>query len=338
MKKYVIIVGLVLIILVGAAVAYYFYQQEPSKPPRYKRDPNAWLVPPVLYPMKGKNFVVPEQDNQSVKLDLISASAKHDYPMGRFETSSTTGTLTALDDLASSIENGSQVVPIVVSVGDDMDNYYLAVIEKADSEFLHTTSIYLGERLRLTRLSKTDTQVTIDYLIHDRTQAPTENPSVSTTAIIDISTGTFVQEGRKPWLEANLVLKEFKGKYMWVQTMDKNGDVVKPSKSDIFALYFDGPRVSLTTDCNTGSSEFAAPAGTSTTMSFGPVASTKMFCQSNEEGPYFRMIEAVVSYVENEAAGTITFTLADGREMLFVKEGQTLEFEASEESVTSSTE
>jgi heat shock protein HslJ len=160
-----------------------------------------------------------------------------------------------------------------------------------------------------------------------------EVPEIETTAIVDIDNGSFIQEGRKPWLEENLVTKSFVGKYLWQSTKNNDGSVVEPSKSDTFTMIFDGNRVSLGTDCNTGSSEFTPPTGTSTGITFGPVVSTRMFCESSEEGPYFKMIESIKEYSENEEK--ISFELNDGRMMFFEKEKQKLEYEST---TTKSTE
>nr|MBP9717620.1 META domain-containing protein [Candidatus Paceibacterota bacterium] len=104
-----------------------------------------------------------------------------------------------------------------------------------------------------------------------------------------------------------------------------DGTALKPSTPDVFTMLFDGPRVSLGTDCNTGSSEYVPPTGTSSIMTFGAVAATKKFCESKEEGPYFEMVSQIKSYEEADN-GNLTFTLADGSTMVFVREGQALEY------------
>jgi heat shock protein HslJ len=328
MKKYLLIGGLFIVLAGAAGAGYWFFLHEEEKPPRYQRDPNAWTVPPVAHPMKGKTFVVPEMENTTVTLDLIFPATKHDYPMGRFTLATGTGEgqLYAIDEWATPLENGLRAVPIVVT-GPGTGNFtYLAIIEETDTTFTHKNSLYLGDRIRITNVSRTGNEVIVAYGVHAHNQPMAEIPSISTTAIIDIGSSTFVQEGRKPWIEATQVAKSFTGKYLWQKTTASDGTVVTPSVANTFSLLFDGPRITLGTDCNTGSSEITLPTGTSTAMSFGAVASTKKFCESSEEGPYFDMIMAVREYAEDDD-GTLTFTLSDGREMVFAKEGQVLEFE-----------
>ncbi len=327
MKKYLFIgLGVVVTaVLAGGAYWYFFY--EPEKPPRYTRDPNAWTIPPVAHSMKGKTFVVPDQPETKVALDLIYPSATRDYPMNRFALATGTGEgqLYAMDDFATNLENGRRAVPIVVSTPGTGSFVYLALIDENDTTFNHVSSVFLGDRIRITKLTREGNNVTITYFVHDRNQAMTEVPGVQTTAIIDISNGTFIQEGRKPWLEAALAAKEFKGKYLWQDTTKADGSVIKPSVPDVFTMLFDVPRVSLGTDCNTGSSEYVPPTGTSSAMTFGAVAATKKFCDSKEEGPYFEMVSQIKSYDEAEN-GNLTFTLADGSTMVFVLVGQALEY------------
>jgi heat shock protein HslJ len=331
MKKYLVIGGGVIVLLATAVAGYWFFIHEKEKPPRYTRDPNAWTVPPVTYPMKGKTFVVPEVENTTVTLDLIFPSTKHDYPMGRFALASGTGEgqLYAMDDLATGLENGLRAVPVVVTGAGSGSFTYLAIIEESDTTFAHKKSLFLGDRIRITGVTRSGNEVTVAYGVHDHNQSMAEVPAIATTAIIDIANGTFVQEGRKPWIEATQVAKSFAGKYLWQKTVTESGEEITPSTAGVFSLLFDGPRITLGTDCNTGSSEFTPPAGTSTSLTFGAVASTKKFCESSEEGPYFEMITAVRAYEEAED-GTLTFTLTDGREMVFVREGQVLEFAPEE--------
>lgn len=329
MKKKILFGGIAVVLLAAiAAAAYWFLLREEPKTPRYKRDPKAWEVPPVAYSMKGKTFAVPDQPDTKVVMNLIAPGTKYDYPMGTFAVATGTGEgqLSVLDEFATHLEGGLRAVPIIVSNNGTGQQVYLAVIEENDERFEHVRSAYLGDRIRVSRVSRNGNQVTVEYFVHDRNQPMAEIPSVNTSAIVDISNGVFVQEGRKPWLDAMYDVKQFTGVYEWQKTVAGDGSIVTPSKPEVFTLRFDGPRVSLGTDCNTGSSEVALPTGTSTAISFGPVATTKMFCQSSEEGPYFDTFGKITAYDE-AVSGQLTFTLNDGGEMIFHKAGQKLEFE-----------
>ncbi len=339
MKKALFIVGGLVLVGSIAAAVYWFYLKPEQRPERPKRDPNAWLVPPVAYPMKGKQFFVPDQPDTMVTLDLIAPSTKHDYPMGKFvvASSSNEGQLYAMDDLATALEGGLRAVPIVVNGSGTGSFIYLAVIEESENNFKHTKSIFLGDRIRILSVARAGNQVTVVYNVHDQNQAMAEVPSLQTTAIVDIGSGQFVQEGRKPWLEKLEAPKTFLGEYRWIETTAADGSVVKPTKTEAFTMLFDGPRVSLGTDCNSGSAEVMLPRGSSTAFTVGAIAATKMFCDSQEEGPYFEMISKIATY-EEPAAGELRFTLSDGRVMIFKKPGATLEFESDTEATEATEE
>jgi hypothetical protein len=336
MKKIVLIAAAVILLAGAAGAAYWYFLKPEAKSTRPKRDPNAWVVPPVQYPMKGRQFVVPDQPDTIVTLDMIAPSTKHDYPMGKYAVASGTseGQIFAMDDLATALENGLRAVPIVVSGGGSGSFVYLAVVEESGDTFKHTKSLFLGDRIRILTVTRSGNQVTVVYNVHDQNQDMAEVPSLQTTAIVDISNGTFVQEGRKPWLEKLEAPKTFLGEYRWVQTVATNGDVQKPTKTEAFTLKFDGPRIALGTDCNSGSAEVTLPRGSSTALTIGAIAATKMFCESAEEGPYFSMIGLITAY-EEVSADELHFILSDGRTMEFKKPGATLEFESSEESPAS---
>ncbi len=323
MKKYLLLSLVTFLLIIIAGVVYWFFFFEPEKPPRYTRDPNAWTVPPVVYPMKGKTLVHPDDASTQVILDRVMPSTRYDYPMGVFTIGSTSGQLYAMDEFASALEAGVRAVPIVVSPAGSGRFVYLAVIEESEGSYRHRESIFLGDRIEITKVTREGNDVTVAYNVHAANQALTEIPTVQTSAIINLTDGTFVQEGRKPWLEVQTETKLFAGAYEWLKTVTADGQEIKPSKERVFMMFFDGPRVSLATDCNSGMSEYTPPTGTSTEMTFGTVAATKRFCESSEEGPYFKMIESIIGY-EQTTAGGLRFTLSDGGTMEFIPERKEL--------------
>lgn len=335
--------GLALLLLVGIlGGAYVFFFMEEKKTPRPPRDLTGVIVEPVAVPLRGQQFTVPEQPETQVTLDLVAPTAKRDYPMGRFSVATGTGegSLTAFDDLVTPLEGGRRAVPVLVRTGGTGEFYYLAILEDdGQGSLRHVNSVFLGDRLKVTSLTTAGSLVTVNYLVHAREQAFTEIPSVATSAVIDMGTAAVVQEGRKPWLEEVLVTKELRGVYQWEKTVHADGTEVVPTNPEAFTLTFAVTRISLGTDCNTGSAEFTPPTGSSTALTFGPIASTKMFCESVEEGPYFAMVAQVTAFTEL-ADGDLTLTLADGSTMYFTTTEPALEFEAAdpESEVTTSEE
>lgn len=330
MKK-IIIAVVTLILLAGAAGAgYYFFMFDDGySNPRPPKDLTGIIVPPVEFPMKGKKFVVPNASTTTeVTLDLVSPTAKRDYPMARFTASdgATVNQLVALDDFTTKFENNLRAVPIVVSSNEVNLTYYVAILE--GEEMNHVTSLPIGDMIKVQSVTREGNTVTVNYLVHDRLQDVTEIPRVTTTAVFDIVAKTIVQAGRTPKTETYVETKSFAGEYVWEKTDTAAGAEVIPGKPDTFTLLFDANRISLGTDCNTGSATFVAETGSSTTFTVDAIAQTKMFCESAQEGEYFGMIAKITNYDE-DTDGTLTFELSDGGSMVFVPKIKKLEFAAT---------
>jgi len=81
--------------------------------------------------------------------------------------------------------------------------------------------------------------------------------------------------------------------WVWVETIASNSDVFRPVQTEAFTLAFDGTQVAISTDCNSGSGTYSANDGQ---LSFGPLASTKMYCEGSQESDFFLMLRDVAGY------------------------------------------
>jgi heat shock protein HslJ len=246
--------------------------------------------------------------------------------MARFTHASTShqSTLVAYDNFASEPIDNWRAVPIAVTRQGTTTQWFIARLQQEGESWQHVDSVFLGEDLRMSSMTVNGDTVEVEYLVHDRTQARTEVPRVTTTAIIELPTAVVVQAGRTPKTEAVVEYKRFSGEYQWQSTTGANGVVVTPDTASAFTLRFDANRLSLTTDCNSGSAEFTTEPLPATAFSVGSIASTKMFCESAQEAIYFAMIQQIVSYEETDEG--LTFTLADESEMVFVPKVEELPF------------
>lgn len=325
MKKIIIaLVTLILLAGAGAAGYYLFMTDNSHRAPKPPKDLSGIVVPPVSFSMKGKTFIIPNQASTSLILDLVSPTAKYDYPMGRFTSADGTKviTLTAQDDFATAIENKVQAVPIIVTE-EALSNNFLAVLEGDNLD--HVASLPIGQMIKIQTVVRTGNQVTVNYLVHDRWQELAEVPKIQTTAIFDIATKQIIQAGRTPASETFIATKLFVGEYLWKTTKFSDGKTVIPRKEGVFTLQFDANRISLGTDCNTGSAVYSASTGSSTSFTIEPIASTKMFCEPGQEGEYFSMMQSVLDYDE-EIDGTLVFTLKDDALMTFTPKKSQPEF------------
>ncbi len=322
-------------VVIGGVALYFSGVLEAKKTssPSQPKDLTGIIVPPVMFSMRDKTFVVPESD-LVVSLNLISPSSRHDYPMARFTTASgVNGTLVAYDDFATQPEAGYQVVPIGLSYETGKNDVFLAILEVTDSGVTHVSSLPIGFNPTIRTVNRSGNQVTVTYAVHDRTQIPGEPPRVETTAIFDIATNAVVQAGRDPRTEIPKVVKNFKGSYLWKETEKSDGSIVTPVVPNTYTLTFDANRISLGTDCNSGGAEFTPPEASSTELVFGAIAATEMFCEKTQESEYFQMIAAVKKYTEH-SSGVLEFGLDGGGTMTFIPKDTPVPFEESQTGVT----
>lgn len=97
-------------------------------------------------------------------------------------------------------------------------------------------------------------------------------------------------------------------KWAWVETVLPDGGVVTPLNKDAFSIELTSENVSGTTDCNSFFSTYAL--GSDGVLSFGPIGSTKMFCEGSQENIFVKQISEVSHY-----------TFKDGRLVLLMANG-----------------
>lgn len=105
--------------------------------------------------------------------------------------------------------------------------------------------------------------------------------------------------------------------WVWQKTSMSNGSVVVPNKVGSFSVTLKGDdSVSGTTDCNGffGSYKLASEG----IISFGPLASTMMYCEGSQESVFTGDMQNV-STVSVGTANDLTLTTASGSVMYFLK-------------------
>lgn len=118
----------------------------------------------------------------------------------------------------------------------------------------------------------------------DATPAEIATTSDSTTAELEERGGVVESLLRtldvKPW--------------EWVSATYADGTTVAPKNADDFIMTFSSSGgVSFETDCNSMSSSYEAYVGG---LTFGPIASTKMFCEGSQETEFAKLISETKTY------------------------------------------
>lgn len=98
--------------------------------------------------------------------------------------------------------------------------------------------------------------------------------------------------------------------WVWIETVMSDGEVITPVQSEAFTLAFgEEGRVVGTTDCNgfRGSYTLSENGG----LTFGEMASTKMFCEGSQENLFRDRLKQVSSYMIDESGRLVLMLLFD---------------------------
>lgn len=124
-------------------------------------------------------------------------------------------------------------------------------------------------------------------------QSPTVTPAPENTA------PPTQEEGMQTAQPAALTGRTWK----WVLTQMNDGLELTPRQPDAFTIEFraDGS-MSGTTDCNTFFGQYELRGSE---LTFGPIGSTRMFCENAQEGEFLRYLGEVGSYMIEEDTGRL---------------------------------
>jgi len=194
------------------------------------------------------------------------------------------------------------VAPVATGAETVRVNYVSMSGESAVVEYTGTTSALLrSDDLGVARFDATKSASGARYVSADGTLVLWNKGDEVT-----ISRGeTVIFEGVKP---AEVEKKSaLNATWKWVK--NEGESMMVPKQKDAFTLTFevDGG-VSGTTDCNSFSGAYDAAADGS--LSFGPQASTKMFCDGSQETEFSESLRRVTSYAVSD--DTLVLVIADG--------------------------
>ena len=104
--------------------------------------------------------------------------------------------------------------------------------------------------------------------------------------------------------------------WTWVNTLMNDGSQFLPSTEGAFTLTFqDDGRVIAATDCNGGNGSYELGADSS--LTFGPMATTMMFCEESAETQFFQDLNNIGSYMIDENGNLVLMLKFDSGSMIF---------------------
>lgn len=104
-------------------------------------------------------------------------------------------------------------------------------------------------------------------------------------------------------------------KWMWIKTEMNNDTSIVPKKENVFSVSFESDgNVEITTDCNAMGGSYSADAQE---ITFGPLRSTKMYCEDSQEQDFARILEEVQQYMFNDEGQLVLLLKFDTGAMYF---------------------
>jgi len=180
--------------------------------------------------------------------------------------------------------------------GSGMFYYVVATIQNPDGTFSGMNGVYLGDRIAPMTTEISDGWLTVNYADRKSDEPMAATPSVGKSLYVRIVRGELVEvekdfEGEADPSRMTLDMKTWN----WISSLYNDGRDVKPNSAGAFTLAFDenAKKVTIGTDCNSGNASYAAEDAA---ISFGPIASTKKFCEGSQEGEFFALVSNTSGY------------------------------------------
>ncbi len=195
--------------------------------------------------------------------------------------------------------------------------YYLVGILATDILPKGTKAVFIGDRIAPQSTEIRDGVILVNYVDRKPEEAFTVQPSVGKTLrlkldniALDFGEVVVDFEGESDTSKMTLSMKEWK----WIKTAYNGDKEIFPTKKDaFFATFTDEGKVSFKTDCNTMNTDFTT---IDDTLSFGPMASTKMFCEGSQELEFGAMLRDVEKYSFTSRGELILTLKKDGGMMI----------------------
>lgn len=202
------------------------------------------------------------------------------------------------------------------STGGSGTFYYVVAALNTEEGYKGSQALLLGDRIapQSTSVGENGT-VVVNYAERAPGESFATPPSIARSVIfkLDPATMQFGEvvgiEGEADPSHMSLSMKE----WVWVTWLHRTEEIT-PNKPGAFTITFDGAgKFSTKTDCNSMGGTYTSGDGT---LSFGPIMSTKMYCEGSQESVFSGMLEAVEGY-HFTPKGELVLELKDGSTGVF---------------------
>ena len=175
--------------------------------------------------------------------------------------------------------------------------YYAAIAANIDGKYQGTDTIFLGDRIAPQNFSIDDGRAKINYAERKPGEAMIAQPSVGKSLHLqfDKETLRLIEVAVDFAGEANPEMMTLYMKpWTWIKTTYNDDTEIIPEDEGDFVLTLNEDKTfSATTDCNAMRGSYEVEGSQ---ISFGPIASTKMFCEGSQEQEFSATLEEAVSF------------------------------------------
>lgn len=180
--------------------------------------------------------------------------------------------------------------------------FYVVAALNTEDGWVGSQSFLLGDRIapQTTEMSKNPSHqnvIVVNYFDQEIGQPMSEQPSVgkSVWLKLDIDSMAFgtVEQNFPGEANPDSMTLDMQP-WAWVKTRHNNDTELVPNNIDAFTLTFkDDGKFSATTDCNSLSGDYKVEGSN---ITFGPIATTLMFCEDSQEQEFSSMLNEVQSF------------------------------------------
>lgn len=188
------------------------------------------------------------------------------------------------------------LVILALTSGGSGTFYYAAIAANVNGEYKGTDAILLGDRIAPQTHYVKNERGMVNYSVRNPGESFEVQPSIEQSLHLQLDKENLrliqVEVNFEGEAAPNVMTLEMKT-WTWIKTQYNNDTEVTPLEADVFTLTFntDG-KFSATTDCNSINGSYEVDGSK---ISFGNIASTRMYCEGSQESVFIKLLQEEVS-------------------------------------------
>lgn len=190
--------------------------------------------------------------------------------------------------------------------------YFIALALNENGRYIGTNAMLLGDRIAPQNITIDGDRAVANFAERNPGEPFTTQPSLGKSVRVHLDPTT---------KEIGEWVKDFEGEadpsrmtlemttWNWIKTTYTDGKNISPKQEGKFTLTFKDGQVSIGTDCNNMRGSYSAKG---TMLEFGPLMSTRMYCEGSQETEFSVMLAEVSDY-RFSSRGELILELKEGK-------------------------